>query len=339
MLTRRGLDWTARFRPSKSSKLSANLPLVGADQRGITGALLDLEYQRMELIRFNLFDNSTFEEYLNGAVVNGETVDGSTLTTWKEMRLPATDPQFGKLKVDADGAQTCTGALVRFRTLTGICNDIHNPAMGSSGQLFARNVEFESTYPDLEQNVYAKNRHGGRISLLQPDPQVISRRLFSRPDGTDCNQGFGDGEFKAADCPYTQASFFNVLAAYWIQFITHDWFSHLDEARNDSSKIMTDLGCAMHLVNNVETPLTDEEKARLGCRPQDKMDSALIAQSGDPGTFKHDGVDRLKRAYKTTRNTVTAWWDITRLPGRPAPMPPPMSRLRTTEACEKRSHR
>ena len=89
--------WATGDATSKSSKLSANLALVGADQRGITGALLDLEYQRMELIRFNLFDNSTFEEYLNGAVVNGKTVDGSTLTTWKEMRLPATDPQFGKL--------------------------------------------------------------------------------------------------------------------------------------------------------------------------------------------------------------------------------------------------
>ena len=35
-----------------------------------------------------------------------------------------------------------------------------------------------------------------------------------------------------ARCDYKPASFFNVLAAFWIQFMTHDWFSHLDEGRN-----------------------------------------------------------------------------------------------------------
>ena len=35
--------------------------------RGIDGALLDLEYQRIELIKFNLFDNSgTYEDYVSG---------------------------------------------------------------------------------------------------------------------------------------------------------------------------------------------------------------------------------------------------------------------------------
>ena len=34
-----------------------------------------------------------------------------------------------------------------------------------------------------------------------------------------------------ADCPYRKAPFFNVLAAFWIQFMTHDWFSHLDEGQ------------------------------------------------------------------------------------------------------------
>ena len=35
--------------------------------RGIDGALLDLEYQRMELVKFNLFDNSgTYPAYVQG---------------------------------------------------------------------------------------------------------------------------------------------------------------------------------------------------------------------------------------------------------------------------------
>ena|ERR1700730_16107701 len=81
------------------------------------------------------------------------------------MRLPADHPNFRELIVDADGK------------LTGICNDIRNPAMGSIGQLFARQVEFEFTFPDLECDSYSKNRHGGRLSLMKTDPQVISRKL------------------------------------------------------------------------------------------------------------------------------------------------------------------
>ena len=78
--------------------------------------------------------------------------------------------------VGGDGPQLCKGDLIRGRTLTGICNDIKNPLMGSSGQPFARNVEFETTYPDLGKNEMARNRHGDRLGLLKPDPQVISRR-------------------------------------------------------------------------------------------------------------------------------------------------------------------
>ena len=44
--------------------LFGNVPVFGANRRGIAGALLDLELQRMEMIKFNLFDNSgTYEKY------------------------------------------------------------------------------------------------------------------------------------------------------------------------------------------------------------------------------------------------------------------------------------
>ena len=69
-----------------------------------------------------------------------------------------------------DGEQLCKGDLIRARTLTGFCNDIRNPLMGSTGTPFVRNVEFETTFPDQEQNQLTKNRHGGRIDLMTPDP-------------------------------------------------------------------------------------------------------------------------------------------------------------------------
>ena len=309
--------WATGDATTKSMKRDTGSHILNRNLRGIDGALIDLEYQRMELIKFNLFDNKTFEQYASGRAANGDRVDGAVIRTWPEMRLSPGDPLVRKLKVAADGAQLCHGELIRHRTVTGICNDIRNPAMGSTGQVFARNAQFETTFPALEKDPLAKNRHGGRLALLKPDPQVISRRLFTRDqsEAVDCNHGHGKNGSKDTNCPYRKAPFFNVLAAFWIQFMTHDWFSHPDHGRNDTSRIMTNLGCATQRVNNAERPLTPAEVERMGCRPDDKIDSAMIAEEGDPGTFRLDGLDRLKRSYKTTPNNVTAWWDASQLYG------------------------
>ena len=132
--------WGAGDLNSKSERRDTGFHILDRNQRGIDGALINLEYQRMELIKFNLFDNRTFEQYLTGG---GRARDGSTLKFWPEMRLSTDHPNFRDLAVAADDTQRCQGQLVRHRTLTGICNDINNPAMGSTGQLFGRNVEFE----------------------------------------------------------------------------------------------------------------------------------------------------------------------------------------------------
>ncbi|HSR41985.1 MAG TPA: peroxidase family protein, partial [Longimicrobiales bacterium] len=192
---------------------------LSRNQRGLDGALLDLEYQRIELLKFNLFDNYTFPEYVTGR----DAVPGRSLKVWPEMRLPQDHPRFAD--VGGEGAQLCTGELVRHRTLTGICNDIRNPLMGSTGTLFARNVPFEETFPRLGRNELVRNRHGDRLGLLRPDPAVISRELFTREqsDPEACAEGTASGP--DASCDYHKAPFFNVLAAFWIQFMTHDWFS------------------------------------------------------------------------------------------------------------------
>ena len=229
------VDWSNYFGAADATSKSDNLL---RNERGIAAALADLEYQRMELINFNVFDNKTFEQY-------AQSPDGPTLKTWTEMRLPPGHPSFQQ--VGGDGVQIWRGDLIRHRTLTGICNDMRNPAMGSSGQLFARNVEFETTFPELGLDQFAKNRHGNRLSLLQPDPQVISRKLFTRDQSKGApaaDQGHGASDSADADCPYKKAPFFNVLAAFWIQFMTHDWFSHLDEARQRPFTDHDEFGCA-----------------------------------------------------------------------------------------------
>lgn len=306
------VDWSNYWGTGDMSSLptgfvSSKLPA----QRGVAGALVDLELQRVELIKFNLFDNSgTYADYVEGR--NG--VGGPALKVWPEMRLPSASPWYKD--VGGDGPQACKGDLIRWRTETGICNDILNPAMGSTGMLFARNVELETSFPDLGLNDLTRNRHGDRLSLLEPDPQVISRKLFTRiqSDAAKCNEGYGlPGDSKDANCDYKKAPFFNVLAAYWIQFMTHDWFSHLEEGHNQAEYMK--VGCETKLVNNVEVPLTPEDIANLGCRPDDRMDKGYVAQDSPPGTFSYGGQTYLSRAPKTMRNTNTAWWDASQLYG------------------------
>lgn len=306
------VDWSNYWGTGDMSSLptgfvSSKLP----SQRGVAGALLDLELQRVELIKFNLFDNSgTYSAFIEGK--NG--VSGSALKVWPEMRLPSTDPSYRD--VGGDGPQVCKGDLIRWRTVSGICNDILNPAMGSSGMLFARNVELDTSFPDLGLNELTRNRHGHRLSLLQPDPQVISRRLFTRiqSDPSKCRQGYGlPGDSRDANCDYKKAPFFNVLAAYWIQFMTHDWFSHLEEGHNQTQYMK--VGCETKLVDNVEQPLTPEDIESLGCRPDDMIDRGYIAEESTPDTFNFGGKTYLIRAPKTVRNTNTAWWDASQLYG------------------------
>jgi hypothetical protein len=308
------VDWRSYWGAGDASSLSdrgaTGSHLLDRNKRGIDGALLDLEYQRMELIRFNLFDNTTFQTFAGSK-------NGPIVKVWPEERLAADDPHYKDLKIAADGSQTCTGEEIRFRTTTGICNDIRNPAMGATGQLFERNVQFEATSPETGSDEYARNRHAGRISLMQPDPGVISRRLFTRDESAypDCNQGKGVPGKPDADCGYRKAPFFNVLAAFWIQFMTHDWFSHLDDARNDGAKT-TSIGCETERVgDNAAVPLTDERRQQLGCRTGDHMDAALNVDSGTPEAFDAGGTQRWKRAYTTSRNLVTAWWDASQLYG------------------------
>jgi len=287
--------------------ISKKLP----ELRGVTGALLDLELQRVELIKFNLFENSgTFSQYVQGR----DGVAGPALKVWPEMRLKPDSPSYQD--VGGDGTQVCKGDLIRWRTLSGICNDVVNPAMGSAGMLFARNVEFETSFPDQGLNELTRNRHGNRLSLLEPDPQVISRRLFTRiqSDPDKCQSGYGlPGDSAAANCDYKKAPFFNVLAAYWIQFMTHDWFSHLQEGHNQPEYMR--VGCETKLVNNIEQPLTPEDIQKLGCRPDDRMDKGYVAQDSPPGTFASDGRTYMARAPKTMSNTNTAWWDVSQMYG------------------------
>ncbi|HSC57310.1 MAG TPA: peroxidase family protein, partial [Nitrospira sp.] len=298
--------------------LFGNFYVIGSNRLGIAGALLDLELQRMEMIKFNLFDNSgTYEKYTQilrdpagvfhtpwvEMQVLDQKPDGNDMDGQEYARLVARLKQNGLTTNPVDGSQQCKGESIRFRDLNGYCNDIYNPLMGSTNQPLARNVQFEAvTFPDLDehkQSPETRNRHAQRISLMQPNPQLISRKLFSRDqtEAVNCNEGHGSSH-SSAMCPYEKANSFNVLAAFWIQFMTHDWFSHAREGRN--AETLMNMGCP------------EELKQTIKCRPEDSIGEALIDRT-DPGTFNSG--KSLEKAQRRTLNRVTAWWDASQIYG------------------------
>jgi hypothetical protein len=73
--------WATGDSGSRSSASGApgGIRFLQPDRRGIDGALIDLEYQRIELIRFNLFDNSgTYRDYVEGR----DGAAGPALRVW-----------------------------------------------------------------------------------------------------------------------------------------------------------------------------------------------------------------------------------------------------------------
>ena len=167
--------------------------MKGPQFRGVSGRALDLEYQRIELIKFNSvrqlrnlpdLRQRTRWRWRAGA----EDLAGDAPS---EEIIPTTRQSV------ATASSLCKGALIRARTLTGICNDIRNPLMGSTGMPFCRNVEFEATFPDLEQTTLTKNRHGGRIGLLLP-----IRNLSAANSSHVCNHP-RPRAILVSDCPAT----------------------------------------------------------------------------------------------------------------------------------------
>jgi hypothetical protein len=81
------------------------------------------------------------------------------------------------------------------RTIDGSYNDLAQPSMGSVSTRFGRNVPLARAVPEREPD------------LLEPSPRLVSRELLTRET-------------------FIPVESVNVLAAAWLQFEVHDWFSH-----------------------------------------------------------------------------------------------------------------
>ncbi|MGB7442503.1 MAG: peroxidase family protein [Coleofasciculaceae cyanobacterium] len=149
------------------------------------------------------------------------------------------------------------GRHLTVRTADGSFNDLNDPKMGMVGTRFGRNVPLNKVYPD-EKNI------------LNPNPRTVSRTLLTRDQ-------------------FVPATTLNILAAAWIQFQTHDWFSHGANQQDNKFQIPLEEGDDWpeeHRPLEVKKTLTDET------RPEGD-------KSGPP----------------TFINTVTHWWDASQVYG------------------------
>jgi Animal haem peroxidase len=117
----------------------------------------------------------------------------------------------GQRLITASESIRCDAHAHYSRVSEGTCNDLQLSAMGSAGQRFGRNVPLQYTFPEKEP------------ALLTPNPRVISRRLLTRET-------------------FVPADSLNLLAAAWIQFQTHDWFSHAKSDKGDDFRLRLDQG-------------------------------------------------------------------------------------------------
>ena len=141
------------------------------------------------------------------------------------------------------------------RTPNGAYNDPNSPRMGCAGMRFGRNVPLDAVKVD-------------EASLMFPSPRLISKKLMTRER-------------------FIPATTLNLLAAAWIQFQVHDWFSHGSNEDADPHVVP--------LPGNDDWPLPQMKINRTGrdrTRPEN--------DASQPASYT---------------NTETHWWDGSQLYG------------------------
>jgi hypothetical protein len=145
------------------------------------------------------------------------------------------------------------------RRSDGKYNDLGFPEMGAEGERFGRNVPRDYTLPEAEPG------------LLEPSPREVSRRVLARDT-------------------FMPARTLNLLAAAWIQFQTHDWFSHGEVRRDQSFKIKLE----------PDDPLAKETGSDIMEIPCSAPDPNPDSDPAQPPTYV---------------NTVSHWWDASAIYG------------------------
>ncbi|NCN27445.1 peroxidase [bacterium] len=162
--------------------------------------------------------------------------------------------------------RACPKESLQNRMVDGSCNSLQMPGMGAAGTRMGRNAPLKyQRIPDDKE-------------LLSPDPRRISRELFTRNE-------------------FLPIPYLNMLAASWIQFMVHDWFSHGDNQAPSSTK-------ALLLELDETDPL----------RSQDQ-DYLVFMRSRYDHTRPYDLPKKNGNPTPTFLNEVTHWWDASQVYG------------------------
>jgi Animal haem peroxidase len=151
--------------------------------------------------------------------------------------------------------------VTHFRTADGSWNRLDNPKEGAAGTRFPRNVANSVIRRPTDEE------------LLSPNPRTISRKLLTR------------GE------TMKEVPFLNLLAASWIQFMTHDWISHGEILQRDV----------------IEIPLDEDDPARKLYHQR----NIFVGRTQPDPTRREYG----EPTPVTHINEVTHWWDGSQLYG------------------------
>jgi hypothetical protein len=164
------------------------------------------------------------------------------------------DPTPAEGSGNGGSAAATVQELPKYRTYDGSQNDPQHPTMGSAGASFGRNHPLGVTVPEELPK------------LMTPSPRTVSTKLLNRDT-------------------FKPATTLNGLAAAWIQFENHDWFSHGDNSPTDF----------------IEVPLHEGD---------DWGETAMRVRS-----TSHDTDAQGRKLSPTYVNTVTHWWDGSQIYG------------------------
>lgn len=103
----------------------------------------------------------------------------------------------------------CPVAFLTNRSPDGSYNDLSEPSMGCVGMRFGRNMPLDRVQRPSDERI------------LTPNPRMVARELMTREQ-------------------FQPATTLNVLAAAWIQFMIHDWFSHETDDQQQPFEVQID---------------------------------------------------------------------------------------------------
>jgi hypothetical protein len=169
-------------------------------------------------------------------------------------------------------APGCSIETVTNRTIDGSCNNLAKPGQGAVGVRFGRNM------PPILPNgdgTFRKNpvANPDPATFMSPNPRDVSRKLLKRTS-------------------FKPVGGLNMLAAAWIQFQVHDWFSHGENSKTT--------------FYDVPLATDDELRKRYGLK------SLKIAASASDATRTPLENALLPPSYQ---NEVTHWWDGSQIYG------------------------